>query len=125
MKVVDSSGWMEYFADGENADFFKSAIEDPARLIVPTVVIYEVFKKLYQEKGEEHAFMALGWMSEARTVELDTSLAIEAAQQSAELQLPMADAIILVTARRFRASLLTQDKHFKNVAGVLFPGGAG
>jgi predicted nucleic acid-binding protein len=118
MNVVDSSGWLEYFADGENADFFARAIENIEDLIVPAISIYEVFKRVYQQRGEGDALQAVAMMEQGKVVELDTRLALSAAKTSLDLKIPMADSIILATARLYEATLWTQDEDFKEVAGV-------
>jgi toxin FitB len=118
MNVVDSSGWLEYFIEGGNADFFSPPIGDVDNLIVPTICIYEVFKRLLAERDEDSALLSVGLMSYGREVELDRNIAIDAAQISRELQLAMADSIILATARANNAILWTQDAHFKELEGV-------
>ena len=120
MNVVDSSGWIEYFTEGENAKFFIPSIRDLDRLIVPTICIYEVFKRLLAERDEESALLAVGLMSHGREVELDRNIAIDAAQISRELKLAMADSIILATARAHDAILWTQDTHFNDIDGVRY-----
>lgn len=120
MNVVDSSGWIEFAADDENADFFKRAIRDTDNLLVPTVCIYEVFKRVLREFGEETALEIIAQMSSGRIVELDRQIAINAAKISNESKLAMADSIILATARVFEATLWTQDEHFKNIEGVKY-----
>lgn len=118
MNVVDSSGWLEYLADGPNADFFASSIENVRELIVPSIIIYEVFKHVLQQRGEDDALKAAALLAQGEVIDLDVSLALEAARTSAELKLPMADSIILTTARAYNASLLTQDEHFIDIAGT-------
>ena len=118
MNVVDSSGWLEYFADGANADFFAPAVENIEALIGPVISIYEVFKRGSQQRGEGAGLQAVAMMEQGKVVELDTTLALSAAKVSLELQLPMADSIILVTARANEATLWTQDADFKGMAGV-------
>lgn len=120
MNVVDSSGWIEYFTHGENAEFFIAPVRDLERLIVPTICIYEVFKHLLAERDEESALLAVGLMSHGREVELDRNIAIEAAQISRERKLAMADSIILATAQAQNAALWTQDEHFKGMEGVKY-----
>jgi len=120
MNVVDSSGWLEYFTQSKNAHFFIPPIRDLDRLIVPTICIYEVFKRLLVERDEDAALLAVGLMSHGREVELDRNIAIEAAQTSRARHLAMADSIILATAQVYNAVLWTQDEHFKNVAGVKY-----
>lgn len=120
MNIVDSSGWLEYFAEGSNADFFAPAIEDTANLLVPVICIYEVFKKVLQQKGENQAQIHVGDMKHGKVIEIDESLALSAARLSAELKLPMADSLILATARANNALLWTQDEHFKDLDGVKY-----
>jgi predicted nucleic acid-binding protein len=120
MNVVDSSGWIEYFAEGENAGFFAPSIRGVDKLIVPTICIYEVFKRLLAERDEDSALLSVGLMSHGREVELDRNIAIDAAQISRELKLAMADSIILATAHAYKATLWTQDEHFKDIDGVKY-----
>ena len=89
MNVVDSSGWLEYFADGPNADFFAPAIENSAMLAIPTISVYEVFKRVLQQRGEGDALQAIAVMLQGRTVELDEQLALNAARISVETNYPV------------------------------------
>ena len=118
MKVVDSCGWLEYFADGANADKFAAAIEDTQHLIVPAISIFEVSKRVLQQRGEDAALQTAAIMSQGQVIDLDTSLALTAAKLSAEHKMPMADSIILATARQYNAIVLTQDNDFEGIAGV-------
>ena len=118
MNVVDSSGWLEYFADGPNADFFAKAIEDVESLVVPTISVYEVFKRVLQQRGEGDALQAVALLVQGQIADLDTTLALDAAKLSVAEQLPMADSIILATARARGATLWSQDADFAGVAGV-------
>jgi predicted nucleic acid-binding protein len=120
MNVVDSSGWLEYFADGPNADFFAPVIEDVAELLVPVITIYEVFKRVLQQRSEDDALQAVAVMMQGRVVDLDPVLALSAAAISTDLRLPMADSIILATARAYGATLWTQDADFENIEGVRY-----
>ena len=120
MNVVDSSGWLEYFADGLNADFFSPAIENTAELVVPSISIYEVFKRILQQRNEHEALQAVAIMARGRVVDLDMTLALNAATISADSHLPMADSIILAIARTHDAILWTQDVDFENVDGVRY-----
>ncbi len=99
MNVVDSSGWLEYCADAENANFFADAIEDAENLVVPTLSIYEVFKRVCQQRGEGEALRAVALMQQGATVDLTASLAISAAHLGIRERLPLADSVILATAR--------------------------
>ncbi len=120
MNVVDSSAWLEYFIDGPNADFFSSPIEDVKNLIVPTISLYEVFKKVLAEKNEAEAFKAIAQMKQGHVVDLDEDTTLSAARISIENKIPMADSILLATAKFHKATLWTQDEHFKEMTGVKF-----
>lgn len=120
MNVVDSSGWLEYFADDPNADFFAPAIENVEELIVPTLSIYEVFKRVHQQRGEGDALQAVAMMEQGQVIELDTTLALSGAKISLALKLPMADSLILATARAYGATLWTQDADFEKIDGVQY-----
>ena len=120
MNVVDSSGWLEYFADEPNADFFAPAIENVKELVVPAISVYEVFKRVYQQRGENDALKAVAQMLPGRVIELDTPLALRAAKVSMDFGLPMADSIILAAAKAHNATLWTQDEHFKEIEGVRY-----
>jgi predicted nucleic acid-binding protein len=118
--VVDSSGWIEFFAGAPNASFFAAAIEDVGRLIVPSITILEVFKRVMMARGQAQALIAAAHMQQGRVVDLDQLLAVEAARLGIELKLPLADSVVLATARRYGATLWTQDADFENIAGVRF-----
>ena len=120
MNVVDSSAWLEYFANGPNARFFAAAIEDTDELLVPTLVLYEVFKRVLQQTDEDKALRAVATIQQGTVVELDASLALSAARISLDHRLPMADSVILATARAFGATLWTQDEDFKGLKGVKY-----
>jgi predicted nucleic acid-binding protein len=120
MNIVDSSGWLAYFADEPNAKHFLIPLNDSAKLIVPTVTIYEVFKVILRESSENDALQAAIAMQKATVVDLKTSLAIAASKLSLEHNLPMADSIILATAQEFNAILWTQDSDFKNMSNVKY-----
>lgn len=120
MNVVDSSGWLEYFADGPNADVFAKAIEKTKELVVPTVSLYEVFKRVLQQRGEGDALQAVAIMRQGRIVELSETIALAAARVSDDLGLPMADSIMLASAIACEATLWTQDADFKGVPGVRY-----
>lgn len=120
MNVVDSSGWLEFFADGPNAEFFAPAIKNIGELLVPTISIYEVFKRVLQQVDEEHALEAVALMMAGRQVPLDVTVALAAAKLSDELKLPIADSIMLATAQLNAAILWTQDADFAAVDGVMY-----
>ncbi len=120
LNVVDSSGWLEYFADGPNADFFAPPLEKPDLLIVPSISLLEVFKRILHQRGENEALQAMALMMEGRVVDLDADLALRAAMIGLSEKLPLADSVMLATAQKFGALLWTQDGDFENLAGVRF-----
>ena len=120
MNVVDSSGWLEYLADGPNADFFANSILATADLLVPMLSLYEVFKRVLQQRGEDDALQAMALMQQATIVELSAALALSAARISLNDKIPMADSIMLATARAYGATLWSQDSDFENIAGVRY-----
>ena len=120
MNIVDSSGWLAYFADEPNAKHFLIPLNDFGALVVPTVTIYEVIKVILRESCENDALQAFTAMQKGTVVDLNASLAIAASKLSLEHNLPMADSIILATAREFNAILWTQDSDFKNISNVKY-----
>jgi len=120
MNIVDSSGWLEYFAEGSNAEFFAPAIEDTKKLLVPVICIYEVFKKILLQSGVSAAQTHISDMKLGKIIEIDESLALSAAKISFDMKLPMADSLILATTRANDAILWTQDEHFKELDGVKY-----
>lgn len=120
MNVVDSSGWLEYFSSGRNAGFFADAIQDPAQLVVPTLSLAEVFKRVLAQRGESAALQVVAVMEQGHVVPLDARLALEAARLGLKERLPLADSIILATARAFEATLWTQDADFKGLEDVRY-----
>ncbi|MCE1225054.1 MAG: type II toxin-antitoxin system VapC family toxin [Geobacteraceae bacterium] len=120
MNVVDSSGWLEFFADGVNAEQFAQPLSELEQLIVPSISVFEVFRVVCRQRGEEQALQAAALMQHGRIVELSSSLALYAAKLSIELKLPMADSIILATARLHEATLWTQDNDFEGIDGVRY-----
>lgn len=120
MNVVDSSAWLEYFANGPNASFFARPVERPDALVVPSLTIFEVFKRVLQQRTEAEALHAVAVMQQGRVVDLDARLAMTAARVRLETRLPMADSIVLTTARQYGATLWTQDADFDGVEGVQY-----
>jgi predicted nucleic acid-binding protein len=114
--IVASSGWLEYLADTDRAHLFAAALEDSDNLVVPVVILYEVFKKVLRERGEDAALQVAGLMQSGRVVSVESSLALEAAH----LTLPLADSLIYATAQRHQGTLWTQDEHFKGFQGVRY-----
>jgi predicted nucleic acid-binding protein len=120
MNVVDSSAWLAYFAGEKNAAFFADAIEDTDLLIVPVICVYEVFKVVLREKGEDDALQAISAMQQGVAVNLDSDLALEAAVIGHEEKLAFADSVIYAVAKRHNATVWTQDAHFSGRANVRF-----
>ena len=120
MNVVDSSGWLEYFTNGSNADLFSPVILNTAELIVPAISVYEVFKRILRDSSEEDALSMIAVMSRGLVTPLDMELSLDAAKISLESRLPMADSIILATARAHNAVLWTQDSDFRGLEGVRY-----
>jgi predicted nucleic acid-binding protein len=117
MNVVDSSAWLEYFANGPNASFFAGPIETTDELVVPSLTIYEVFKRVLQQRDESDALRAVAVMQQGSVVDLDARLALTTARLSLDTRLPMADSVVLATARLHQATLWTQDADFASLPG--------
>jgi len=122
MNLVDSSGWIEYFADGPNAKVFARPLQDPEDLIVPTVCLYEVFKVVLRQREQSAALQAVALMRQGTIVELSERIALLAAELSIEHKLPMADSVILATARIHGAHIWTQDTDLTGIEGVTVVG---
>ena len=118
--IVDSSGWVEYMGNGIKAERFAPYLESPDNLLLPSIVVYEVYKKLLREtgKGLAEIFLSLAYGFRDRLIVLDLELSLLAARTSLETHLPMADAIIYATTQHHRARLITSDAHFTNLPGV-------
>src|SRR5262245_43908242 len=120
MNVADSSAWLEYFADGPNAGRFAPAIEDVDRLIVPSICLLEVFKRVLQQRGEHEGLQAIALMQQATVENLTAEIALAAARLSFDLKLPLADSVVLATSRKHEAVLWTQDSDFDGIDGVKY-----
>ena len=120
MNIVDSSGWLEYFADAPNAGYFAPVLENVTELLVPSISIYEVFKRILQQKRDSEALEAVALMMQGQVIDLDASIAIGAAKISDELKIPMADSIMLASAHHYKAMFWTQDADFADVPGVQY-----
>ena len=120
MNLVDSSGWLEYFAGGTNADFFEEAILNTSELLVSTINIYEVYKKILTENNETSAMEAVSYMNQGNVVNVDLSISLQAAELSSRLKLPMADSLIYVSAVLNDAIIFTQDADMKDLPGVKY-----
>lgn len=120
MNVVDSSGWIEYLADGPGADFFTPALEDTEELLVPTICLVEVTRHVLREKGEDMALQTLALMQQARVVDLLPEIILLAARVGKDHRLPLADSIVFATGRFYGAIVWTQDSDFKGLEGVRY-----
>ena len=120
MNVVDSSAWLEYFANGPGAGFFAPAIEDSGRLVVPTICLLEVFKRVLQQKGEGAALQAVALMQQGQVQPMDAGIAISAARLGVAHKLPLADSVVLAVARHGEALLWTQDADFEGLDNVRY-----
>ena len=120
LNLVDSSGWIEYFTDGANSEAFADPLSDASRLIVPTVCMFEVFRVVLRERGEDDALRVAALMSRGREIPLSSALALEAARLAHEGHLAMADGIILATTRLTGAILWTQDVDFEGLPRVRY-----
>jgi toxin FitB len=120
MNVVDSSAWLEYFADGPNASIFAKPIEATRSLLVPSLALYEVFKRVSQQRDEDEALRAVAVMEQGKVLDLDRATALEAARVSIQYAIAMADSIMLATAQRHRATLWTQDSDFDGLPGTKY-----
>ncbi|MEQ1882217.1 MAG: type II toxin-antitoxin system VapC family toxin [Burkholderiales bacterium] len=120
MNVVDSSGWLEYFADAPNAKVFAKPILDTEQLVVPTICLLEVFKRVLQQRGENDALRVVAHMRQGQVVALDSGIALLAAKLGAAHKLPLADSVILAIARAHGATIWTQDADFQGIEGVRY-----
>jgi predicted nucleic acid-binding protein len=120
MNIVDSSCWIEYLMDTDIGVQVASVIEDAAELMVPTITIYEVYKKLLAEKDEEYALNVVSYMQTGTVMELTAGLSLSAAQISRTYKLPMADSIIYATSLYRQATIWTSDKHFKDMPDIRY-----
>ena len=120
MNVVDSSAWLEFFADSERADLYEEPILDTTRLLVPAICLYEVYRVMARQRSEAAALEAIAAMQQGTVIDLSAELALSAAQLSLEHSLPMADASILATAYSEEAELWTQDADFEGLPGVRY-----
>ena len=120
MNVVDSSAWLEYFADGPNADYFAKAIEKPEELLVPSITLLEVFKRIVQQRDEGVALQCVAVMQQGNVVELDAPLALRAAALGLRHKLPLADSIVYATAQAGDAIVWTQDADFEGLPDVRY-----
>lgn len=120
MNIVDSSAWLEYFANSGNAKNFEKIIENKSKLLVPTVILYEVFKKILLERDKNSALTVLAYMQQGEVVDINAEIAINAAKLSKDHKLPMADSLIYAIAQKHNAIIWTQDADFENLPNVKY-----
>ena len=120
MNLVDSCGWLEFLADGPNAGFFARPLANTEELLVPTICLLEVFRRVLQQRGEEAALDVAALMQQGTVVDLDAAIALDAADLGHELKLSLADSVILASARAHGATVWTQDAHFEGLPGVRY-----
>ena len=118
MVVVDSSGWIEFFTNGPKANAYQRYLREPQKVVTPVVVVYEVYKKIKRERGEELAKLCVAQIEKTLLVPVDLDIALLAVDLSLQFSLPMADSMVLATARTFRAPLVTSDADFRKVPGA-------
>ncbi len=120
MFLVNSSGWIEFFTDGPLAKEYARHLKDPTRIVTPTIVLYEVYKKIKRERTEEDTLTAVSLMNRTSVVDLTESIALFAADLSIKHSLPMADALVYATTLEHNCRLVTSDAHFKKLDRVVF-----
>lgn len=120
MNLIDSSAWIAYFAGEKNAKHFREIIKDTEKLLVPSIVVYEVFKKILRERNKATAIKYIGHMTEGKVVDCGMTTALTVVGISVKYDLAMADSIILATAQEYSATLWTQDDDFKGIPGVRY-----
>ncbi len=120
MTLVDSVGWIEFFTDGPLASEYAKYLQKPSEVIVPTIVLYEVYKKIKRERNEELALVAVATMQNARIVPLTEELSLSAADVSLGHKLAMADAIVYASTLQENAELITSDKDLKDLPHVIY-----
>ena len=118
MIIVDSCGWLEWFTDGKLADKYKEYLAAPDNLLMPAIILYEVYKVLKREAGEEKALLAAGYMQNSPVVPLDDTIALAAADIALQEKLAMADAIIVAISRAHNCRIITSDADLKNQVNV-------
>ncbi len=120
MILIDSSGWIEYYADGPLASRYAKYIEDPKKVVIPAIVLYEVYKKIKMEKGETVAVSIAAVMQQGKRVAMNEEIALRAADYSLEFKLAMADAVVYATAQMEGVDLVTSDQDLKGLPGVIY-----
>ena len=122
LKLVDTCGWLEYYSNGPRAEIYAGHLQDLAQVITPTIIVYELYKKIKAERGEEAALLAIAQLNKTRVIALNQEIALSAAEVSLRYKLPMADAVIYATAISEGAEVVTGDVHFRDLPGVVWVG---
>jgi predicted nucleic acid-binding protein len=120
MFVIDYCGWLEWFTDGSLADKYEPYLADQERILMPAIVLYEVYKVLKREVGEEKALLAAGYMKNSTVIPLDETLALAAADIALQERLAVADAIIVAAARAEGCKIVTSNSDLKDQPGVIY-----
>ena len=120
MIIVDSCGWLEWFTDGKLADRYKDYLASQEKLLIPAIIIYEVYKVLKRETTEEKALLVVGYMKNASVIPFDDHLAIAAADIALQEKLAMADAIIVAVSRVHNCRIISSDSDLKNQPNVTY-----
>lgn len=120
MIIVDSCGWLEWFTDGKLANQFKKYLASPGNILMPAIILYEVYKILKREVGEEKALLAAGYMKNSTVIPLDGTIALVAADIALQEQLAMADAIIVATSRAYNCKIISSDVDLKEQSNVYY-----
>ena len=120
MNLIDSSGWLEYFMNGPLAEAYAPYFKKPQEVTTPTIVLFEVYKKIKGEAGEEQALMAVNQMEKTNVIPLTEGIALQAADISLENKLAMADSIIYATALQRGAKVITSDTDFVDLPHVVY-----
>ena len=120
MIIVDSCGWLEWFTDGRLADKYQGYLADQDNLLVPAIILYEVYKILKREVGEEKALLAAGYMKNSLIIPLDETLALAVADIALQESLAMADAIIVAVSRFYNCTVISSDSDLKDQTNVKF-----
>ncbi len=117
MKVIfDSSCWIEYFAGSENCESYSNEIIKTEKIILPSIIIYEVFKKILIESNEDAAISLIGHLRECEIIDIDFYLLILAAKLGKEFKLPFADSLVVAVAKIYNATIYTHDAHSKDLS---------
>jgi predicted nucleic acid-binding protein len=120
MIIVDSCGWLEWFTDGKLANQYKEYLVSPENLLMPAIILYEVYKILKREVGEEKALLAVGYMKKSTVIPFDDTIALVAADIALQEKLAMADAIIVAISRIHNCKIISSDADLKGQANVSY-----